>query len=139
MSYLTLLQAGTTAGFPALGSSHNRPCRHTNSRDKFATHVGFDQRNYIQNSPQPYCTCRPDLAWFLLHLLSCHNIPPGSPHFPCSACTLSTPGLYVDKVTVRRLKNVRRQFVYAANIHLYIEERKDYVSYSKFDLNSHPR
>ena len=25
LSYLPLLQEGTTAGFPALGSSHNRP------------------------------------------------------------------------------------------------------------------
>ena len=25
-SYLPLLQEGTTAGFPALGSSHNHPC-----------------------------------------------------------------------------------------------------------------
>ena len=26
LSYLPLLQEGTTAEFPALGSSHNRPC-----------------------------------------------------------------------------------------------------------------
>ena len=26
LSYLPLLQEGTTAGFPALGSSHDRPC-----------------------------------------------------------------------------------------------------------------
>ena len=33
LSYLALLQEGTTAGFPAIGSSHNRPCYHTSAQN----------------------------------------------------------------------------------------------------------
>ena len=52
LSYLPLLQEGTTAEFPALGSSHNRPCKNTDP-DEDLTLAG---RATLISQSDKFCT-----------------------------------------------------------------------------------